>query len=268
MGFKFNNVHSADTGLRVISQSLSLIPSKRSTNISVQGKDGEYVFEDKFDNVIVSLECDIIEVGMITRRRAIREVASLINSTGDLILDSEPDMVYKVVKTSNDIDTEVMATKDTFSLEFECEPYQTNTFYNDNLTWDNATTAWDYLNMPWDGYERIFNFPNPITEETINVFNGGNYESLPLIILSGNASNITIGSFSLTTVPSFPETIKTYVDCKRQIVYVKTDTSEKSNAYQRFSGEFLKLQPGNNEIQITGSIDELIIEFDYKNTFI
>ena len=259
MGFKFNNVHSADTGLRVISESLSLIPSKRSTNISVQGKDGEYVFEDKFDNVIVSLECDIIEVGMITRRRAIREVANLINATGDLILDSEPDMVYKVVKTSNDIDTEVMATKDTFTLDFECEPYQTNTFYNDNLTWDNATTAWDYLNMPWDGYERIFNLTSP---SSITVVNAGTYEALPIIKLTGTATNLTVGQFTINSIAS--ETL--YIDCKRQIVY-RVD-GNKINEYSRFLGEFLKLEPGDNIISVSGTITDIQIEFDYKNTFI
>jgi phage-related protein len=58
-----------------------------------------------------------------------------------------------------------------------------------------------------------------------------------------------------------------YIDCKDFVVYSQNG-STKTNRISDFSGEFPELVPGENQFPITGTITELTIEFDYKNTYL
>lgn len=261
MGFKLNNNHSDEFDICVRTTSLSLIPSKRQVKTKVPGRDGEQVVEDGYDNIKIKMICKIAGEDL-SRRKRVREIKIWLLQNGSLILDQESDIEYKVVSTMTNVELKPLGYElpvDEFEIIFECRPMQYNTFYNDGITWIDGEGFLDYLDVPWDGLERIFAVTNG---SVINVENLGTYEALPIIKLIGVASSVTIGTFVITNLSG---TI--YVDCDSKVVYSISGGS-KVNQISKFSGSFLDLKPGLNTFTITGTITDLTLEFDYKNTYL
>lgn len=275
MGITFNGRHSDEFGVPFRTVSIPIIPLKRQTKLGVQGRDGEYIFEDGYGNIEIELAGTIPGYEIIDRRKKARQIAAWLSATGKLIFDYEKDVEYQVVKVTNDIDASMFSRqyKDEFTVIFECKPYQNQTFYNDSLTWDEAKIPWKYLDIPWEGYARTF---EASSGQTIEVVNAGTYKALPIINLTGNATSITIQGFNYTT----PEGIikegsltfnnlsgTVYIDCDNQVVYSLSGTT-KVNKILDFDGDFPELLPGANQFEISGTITSLTIEFDYKNTYL
>ena len=259
MGFKFNDQHSDDLGIYFTTEAIPYIAPKRSTVIEVQGRDGQYVFEDGFNNILITLTCVIIGSKVLERRKQARVAAAWLANTGILVFDYEPDIEYNVIKVTNDIQAAMVKAVDEFTITFECEPYQKQTFYNDSLTWGEASIAWGYANIPWGGYDRTFTVESG---DSIDVVNAGTYKALPVIKLSGTAASVTIGPLTFTDLAG-----DVYIDCKNYVVY-ELSGSTKVNRISDFSGDFIEIDPGSNVLGISGTITSLTVEFDYKNTYL
>ncbi len=261
MGITFNNRHSDEFGVCVNTTSMSVIPQKRQMDEEVQGRDGSYIFEDGYNNIKIELECTIPGDKILDRRKKARQVALWLTDTGILVFDYERDIEYNVVKVTNDVAESMLSReyRDTFTIIFECEPYQHQSYYNDNLTWDDATGAWDYTNIPWEGHDRTFTVS---AGQTIDVINAGTYKTFPVIKLSGQALSITMGPIIFTNLSGI-----VYIDCKNKLVY-SLDGDSKVNKIGNFDGDFLELLPGSNKFQIGGTITNLVVEFDYRNTYL
>lgn len=255
MGFTFNGQHSNDYGIFYKTELIPIIASKRSETVEVQGLNGQHVFEDGYNNILITLSCVVVGTKIIDRRKKARAIARWLSNTGTLIFDTEKDIEYKVVKVTNGINAEMGGNVDKFKITFECSPVQTQTFYNDSITWEDADTAWAYMNIPWVGYLRTFEVSGP---KAIKVENAGTYEALPLIIITGTSASAVVGPFTITNL-----TGTIYVDCFNKQVY--SVSGSKVNQMSKFSGDFLKLQPGSNSIDVNGTFT---IEFDYKNTYL
>ena len=261
MGFTLNNIHTDAFGMAVTIKSMPYIPPKRQTTIEINGRDGQHIFEDGYNNITIEVACVIGGYDKLDRRKRARAIAVWLNKTGPLILDNEKDITYTVVKCVNNISATISAKeyREEFTVIFECDPCPKQTFYNDSLTWDTAESAWPYVNIPWGGYDRTFEVtPGQI----INVENAGTYTALPIIIITGVAPNFAIGNFLFNNLSG---TI--YVDCRNMLIYSMLGGA-KVNRMSDFDGEFLELKPGSNTFPVNGSIYNLTIQFDYKNTFL
>jgi hypothetical protein len=148
--------------------------------------------------------------------------------------------------------------KDEFDVVFECLPYQQQTNYNDGQTWNETDSGWAYTNIPWNGYERIFSVNSG---QAVDVYNAGTYKALPVIKLTGTAATVTVGGFTFKNLAG-----TVYVDSNNQVVYSQNG-STKTNRILDFSGDFPEIVPGSNHFTISGTITNLIVEFDYKNTY-
>lgn len=242
MGFRLNNTHSDEFDICVNTTSIPLIPSKRQVKTKVQGRDGEHVVEDGYDNIQIKMECKITG-DVLIRRKNIREFKTWLLQNGSLILDHEPDVVYKIISTMTNVELKPRGYElpiDEFEIIFECSPIQYDITYNDGSIWSDVV----------------------INGSVITVENLGTYEALPIIKLVGVASSVTIGSFTITGLSG---TI--YVDCDNKVVY-SLSGNNKVNQISKFNGEFLDLKPGDNVFTITGTITNLTLEFDYKNTYL
>lgn len=259
MSFIFKGINSRDMGIYHTTPSIPYIAPKRSSVQEVQGKDGQYVFEDGYNNSIVSLECIIVGGKVLNRRKQARAIAAWLANIGTLIFDYEKDIAYNVIKVTNDIDAAMVKATDEFTITFEVEPYQEQVFYNDSLTWGEANVAWGYANIPWGGYDRVFTVS---AGETIDVENAGTYKALPIIVLTGTAASVDIGDFIFNNLAGI-----VYIDCKNNLVYEISGDS-KINRISDFTGTFPELNPGTNQFTISGTITTLEIEFDYKNTYL
>lgn len=262
MGFTFNGIHSDTFGIGVNTESIPYIASKRQTIIEVQGRDGQYVFEDGYNNIQITLSCAIGDYEIQNRRKRAREIASWLSSTGKLVFDYEKDIEYMVVKTTNNISASVLGRKfkDEFTIIFECEPFQqVSDEVMETPKWSEAENEWKWTDISWNGYERVFSVT---VGQTITVINVGTYKNLPIIILTGTASNAIIGGFSLKNLAG-----TVYVDCKNQIVYSIVGGNKVNRIYD-FDGTFPEILPGINEFTIGGTITNLLIDFNYNHTYL
>ena len=85
-----------------------------------------------------------------------------------------------------------------------------------------------------------------------------------MVVLRGKASDISFGGMTYINLDG-----TVYIDCKNQVVY-SIDGTTKVNRLSNFSGEFIEIspEPDVNVFTVSGSITNLTIEFDYKNTFL
>lgn len=265
MGFKLNGVHSDITGAIFSTNTVPVIPAKKQTSINVPGRDGSYIFEGEYENVIIELSGVIPGYDIMERRKIARNVAKFLSQVGPLVFDYESDVEYNVVRITNDIRANMLSRQyyDSFNVIFECEPTPRQTYYNDiEWAWEDIPTAWAYMNFPWTGmYPRIFTV---VSGSKMNVVNVGLYKALPVVVLRGKASNISFGGMTYINLDG-----TVYIDCKNQVVY-SIDGTTKFNRLSNFSGKFIEIlpEPEVNVFTVSGSITNLTIEFDYKNTFL
>lgn len=228
MGFTFRGKHTRDfVGLIVKTVNNPLLPSKRISRVNVMGRDGEYIFEDGYDNKLLEFKCMMAKGTIKERRIRARDIALWLSGTGDLILDYEGDKTYKVVRTVSDVSLTVEQVVDEFSINFEVEPYQYGSF-------------------------QTVSVGNPTS---VVITNNGNVEADTLISVTGTGDvTITCGTQSFTLKGM---TEKLNLDSKRILVY--TDTLV--NAISKHNGDFIKLAPGNSTINVTGTVSNLTIKF-------
>ncbi len=262
MGIRFNGTHSDDVGICVRTVSFPYIAPKIQTKISVPGRDGEVVVEGNYKNVKIEVSCNLYDTDPTTRRKKSREVALWLSSKGELILDSEADMVYTVIACNHDILAEPRGYElpvDDFTIIFECYPHPKNTYYNDSVSWEDMDSTWMHLDLTWDGYEQTFDV---VSGDVITLYNLGTFEVKPIITIFGTASNVTVGGFTFINLNGLVT-----IDCDSEVVYSGSGESI-VNQLHNFSGTFPILNPGENTFSISGNISDLTIVFDYKNTYL
>lgn len=161
-----------------------------------------------------------------------REIADWLSGKGNLVLDGENDKTYKVVSTVNNIDLSINQPFDTFQLTFETEPFQL-------------------------GSHKTITVDNPLE---VTLVNSGTVPAETVITITGEGNvSVSLGTntFSLTDMSG-----KVNLDSKRMLVY--TDTME--NRLNFFTGEFLKVPPGESILEVTGSVSQITI--NYCDTYI
>lgn len=227
MGFTFRGIHSSDNGLIVKTVNNPLLPPKRVKKVNVMGHDGEYVFESGYNNKTLEFRGSLAKGTIPERRKTAREIASWLSSEGDLILDYENEKTYRVVKIVSDVALAIEQAWDEFSISFETEPFQF-------------------------GGLKTLSFENPTS---VIVNNAGTYEADTIISITGTGDVLVASgdkSFTLTGM-----TGKLNVDSKRMIVY----TDAMDNEISKHAGDFIRLQPGNNTINIAGAVSNIAVKF-------
>jgi predicted phage tail component-like protein len=240
MGFKFNNTHSDTFNICVRTESIPCIAPRRHTVITVPGRDGQYVFEEAYDNVKLKFNCNIVDEPGVSRPERAREISAWLANTGVLILDQDPDVQYKVVKSVSGIDSiprGYTLPVDDFTIEFECGPHKESIV---------AVT---------DGPHTV------VHGNKITIDYEGTHKALPIIKMEGVASVVTVGPFTITGLSGI-----LYIDSPNQLVYSIAGTV-KTNQMSKFSGNFSELNPGENEFPISGTITNLAITTYYRDTY-
>lgn len=238
-----------------------MLPNRRVKRESVIGRDGNIIFPDGFDNKIVSLEAELMGDGIQEVQRDMRMLSGILYQPGQLILDYEADKLYQARLI--DVQSSVPGRSTSIiNLVIEVDPMQKSFIKpGENISWDNADISWVLADFPWGGYTVSF---NPTSGDTLTITNSGNYKALPIIKLSADSGNVTatLGTESFT-YSNLDSTIVN-VDSENHAVYTDAIVNKKSN----HSGDFLELQPGENDIIITGTFVNLTIEFDYRHAWI
>ncbi len=260
MGFIYNGRHSDEFNIFVKTATIPYIAAKRYDESNVFGRDGSYIFEDGYDNKIIEVNCLIVGHIEVRREQARLIGEWLSKDYGALIFDYDENISYHVVRTVSDISVTPESMSETFTINFECEPFS----YNESAEkWGDTYEIWSEANIRFGG--KLFMVSDG---SIIQLENIGNYSANPLIKLTGTAEEVNI-NFTNTN-----QTLKyinldgsVYIDCKNKLVYEKIE-SGKVNKLSNFDGDFVKIPSGVNEVTFTGIIDNLNIQFEYKNTYL
>lgn len=233
IGFTYRGKHTREfEGLVIKTDNNQLIPAKRYERITIPDKNGQYIFEDGYDNKILEFDCTLIKGNIQSRRQRARDIAYWLSGRGDLILDGESDKTYKVARTVSDINLSLNQVADNFKVVFETEPFQLGTFKSISI--DNPTS--------------------------ISLTNEGTAEAETLISLTGTGDiSLTIDGQTLNLTGL---TEKITLDSRRYLVYNELN----DNKLGLHSGDFIKIPVGSSELIITGSVSN--ISMQYWDTYI
>jgi predicted phage tail component-like protein len=233
IGFTYRGKHSREfEGLIVKTDNNQLIPSKRFERMTVPGRNGQYIFEDGYNNKTLEFDCSLIKRTIQSRRQRAREIAFWLSGTGDLILDGESDKTYRVVRTVSGIDLSLNQVVENFKVVFETEPFQLGTFKS--ISVDNPTS--------------------------ITLINDGTEEAETIISVTGTGDIFLTLDDKILNLTGLTEKIT--LDSKRYLVY----NDLKENKLDIHSGDFIKIPPGSSELLITGTVSNVLIE--YYDTYI
>jgi len=252
-------------GIVVVTNDIPLLPNKRSVSEQVIGRNGNIVFEDAYDNKTISLDCAFINgLTIEERRQSVREVSAALSKRGYLIMDYEPDKKY-FASITNGVSLKLGNSYDRFNLNIEVEPICHSAYNPSDLTWEQAEISWFSANLPWNGYQTVFVIPD--ASETISINNFGNFESTPVIAMTGvtATTKIALGSDDFT-ITGLNGTIK--VDLRNMIVYSESG-GVFTNQLLKFSGDFFILNPGVNSLVVTSTgFTSLSVEFINQDAWI
>lgn len=228
IGFTYRGKHTREfEGLVIKTDNNQLIPAKRYERITIPDKNGQYIFEDGYDNKILEFDCSLIKGNIQSRRQRARDIAYWLSGRGDLILDGESDKTYKVIRTVSDINLSLNQVVDNFKVVFETEPFQLGTFKS--ISVDNPTS--------------------------ISLTNEGTAEAETLISLTGTGDvSLTIDEQTLNLTGL---TEKITLDSRRYLVYNELN----DNKLDLHSGDFIKIPVGSSELLITGSVSNISMQY-------
>lgn len=262
-----NGKSSNDFDLVVKTTSYPLLPNRRNQEIEVIGRDGTYHVKGALTSKTISFRFTHQKSSIKMRKDISRNIAAWLNSAKELILDYEPHKKWIVTDVTAPSET-LISSYDEFDVSFIVHPLQQATQeMAPAIPWNQITTPWNSWDVPWNGLittNKSFTINN---SQTITLKNGGTYKALPKIIITGTSSQLKLAlNNKIAVINNITGT--TVVDCNLMLVYQQSGDS-KINHRNNFDGDYIELEPGDNNVVITvASGSSLNITFDYNDTFI
>ncbi len=271
-----DGIGSDTFGLYSLTETYPLLATRRTSTEYVPGRDGGITFTGDYENKELQMKFTYApDISYQARRLMYPRVQEWLRGS-KLVLGYEKDKEYDIVKVGR-VDLSITQIRDDFNITFTLLPLRKSVFSNDDGIIND-------IDIPIDAFDYPANMTKPLfTEEGIyNVPNHGNYEAKPVISITGYGEvTLTKGSKTFTLIgmghlepqvdPVDPNIIH-YVKIKETIhvdtaeyeVYAEDD-GYIENKRQDFSGDYITLDSGDNEIQIEGNVSE--VYFDFRNTF-
>lgn len=225
--FIFNNQNSKDFDIIIEKMPVITKAAKRVDQITIPGRNGKLnQDEGTYDTSIIQIQCALLE------HKRLDEIKAWLNGFGNLILSNYKDRFFKA-SIINQIDyTDIANAIDEFPLEIELDPF--------------SYSLEQYKKIYTEGSEHILNIPDATAEME------------PMIKVFGNG-NITLMINNSSMLLNIDEYIE--LDCESLIAhknYVPAD--------DRVKGNFYKLYPGKNTINLLGNYTKL--EILYRKAYL
>lgn len=262
-GLTFNNIHSSQFNAYLKSKNRMTLPARRKREIAIPGKDGTYDFGgNTFDNKVIEVQLTLNENSLYELRRKARQIAAWLSTSvrQPLIFDDEPDKYY-LAKVYDSISPEEIADTGIVSVKFECEPFAyllvstaEEITWGSNISWGSDVTWGNSSNY-------TFSISSP---KEIMVDNPGTYKLRPVIVITGSFSSISISVNGKTF--NYTEAVSNETVTINNAKYtVKKGSVNKLNIS---AGDFLELNPGENDITVSGADLNCTITIDFKPLYL
>lgn len=231
-GFSLGGVHSSEFGIYLVQKQIELVPESRDYELQIYGRPGQYDFGSNLDRRMIVLQ--LTALSDISRQDLIdglRQLAAQINPMKgyqQLIFDDEPDKYYlsKYTSNGNGAQQPLLTYEQLMGhaqIGFKCDDPFAYATIPKTPSWATVAGAGKTL------------------------FNQGTAETPVVLTLTTNTvvSNVQIGINGIYAI--YNGTINpgdTVVIDTGEMTYQKNGV----NAIQYWSGDFPKLQPGQNTI--------------------
>lgn len=288
--FSLNNIHMGTTyGLYLGSQDSGLrneniIPEHKQHTEEIVGMNGAYIFNENLTPRQFSLKCFISECTE-NDFRALQQTLSFRGKSKKLILDRRP-YKYLNVMINGKIDWDFIWNDridlgDYYNAFIEIPFIAYDPLFYSNF---DSTTLPGYLedissNPNILYYDSGMPFADDILPSSIDLsatplsstpisfqlYQGGNYYSKPTISLIGEGTNIKLHNITTDqefTISSMTGNETILVNSQKGMI---TDGSQTMLKTSKFNGNFIIIDPGINELQLTGNgtISNLTITYKY-----
>ncbi len=267
-GLTFNGKHSYnDMGLIMLSKDRPILPEAKEVVEDMPGRDGEYDYstinpdsELKFKPRTQEITFNFDRNKINWRdprviRQAARKVAAWLGyGEAILVFDDESDK-QEYAKVSNKLNLEnQIESGRPFTVNFKCRPFPCQIDSMESIILDSSILLDSDLQL---NDEYSFAITGNATVEVNNI---GTHIVRPVIEVVGSFTTLSVTVAGKTI--SYIETVsnKTVtLDCA--LMQAKQGATNKNN---KITGDFLILQPGKNQIQISGAGLNCTLTFKFR----
>lgn len=204
-------------------------------------RNGSKRYENRYEDLIIKVVIGVSGNTIDRQTKITNLLCQWIGKEDKLIFDDRPNLFYKA------------------KFFKSCTSDNDGVFTKLTITFIASFCMYELLanNSEWIG----------ITANTTKqISNQGNYKAQPIIKLSGVATQLTLKinneAFSIANLSGI-----IYIDSENMIVYTMNNNVKVSSLLQ-FTGVFPTIEPGVNDVVISGTALNLSIIIDFKNTYI
>lgn len=266
-GFSFCGVEVNNTnGIYLLDVSRNSAPELKYNEFIVPNRHGNYRYDDSYSNqdiiVVIGIEADTVQERKVKIRNLI---SSWIQKEGKLIFNDEPTLFYNA-KFYNAIPTQETEMLAELTITFNASPFKYELYTDARDMIINET--YNTIINDMDGVLINTALWQDVNTSTFKqVINNGNYETLPIISITGTAQKIslTFADTAFAFVGLNNETV--FIDSEKMIVYTLSG-EKKINRLTDFNGLFPTIKTGVNDVSISGTNFDVDIEIKYRNTYV
>lgn len=229
--FRFKGKDSRDFGILIASVPQRIRPERRVKHIVIPGRNGDLTEDEGvYEPYTITMECS-------TRgSEKLDEIVAWLNGTGELILSTEPDKVYKASIYNKISISDVVYLYNSFLLQFRVQPLKASVnAFNERIEMEKPSQ-----NGTGKVYQ-IYNRGTVCSKPTITIYANSDvmlHLNDNLIRLFGVDGHITIDS----------EMMEAYKD------------SENANGKVSMTKGFPCFEVGDNSFRVRGVVDKIVIE--------
>lgn len=266
-GFTFCGLHINNKDGNVGTYKLLEVDRPASPNMTYREyiapkRNGSKRYDSRYEDIIISVVIGVSGNSIEKQQKITNLLSQWIGKEDKLMFDDRPSLFYKAkFFNSATVDNQGIFTR--LSITFIAS-YCMYELYDDlrDYTVNQLTMAIDDIGMlvnraEWSGIT---------TSQIKRINNTGNFESQPIIEITGTASLLILEvnnkAFSFMNLNG-----SVFIDTEQMLVYEIVGT-KKVSVLQQFRGLFPSIPIGESDVHIGGTNLNLDITIDFKNTYI
>lgn len=259
----FFRIDDTSKDYRVLEIDEPLTPSASITRTSVMGRHGQRVTKKGYKNKQVKISIGVFGKNSQEINDKVRALFLKIgfDTKIRLVIGDSPDKYYDAAII--DSCEEKIDDIYTVILVFECS------FCKYKIYDDLRDIPVNQMTMYADSIGALVNkahYQDITSYSSFTITNQGNFETKPLITITGSAQLLTIElgdcEMSIANV-----TTPIYVDCEAMNVY-KIESTGKVSVLQNFSGKFPTIPTGDSLIHIGGTNYHVDVIVEFRSTYL
>lgn len=253
--FTFKGRSCADFGVRLLRYNVNS-PELREYEDEIAGADGAIDFGTNLGKreIVVVIDIDPDDRSFKRRQSAILSWLSPTKGGGQLIFSDVPERYFDA-KLTGRLSVEQIGNYGEISLTFKAvDPFAHSVAESDDIILDSPVLLDDEIGLS-DAWTFGVNSP------TVLSVNNWGYENVrPIIRVTGNFTNLSIGGFTFSGTVAGGSLV---VDCGNYVTKLNG-----VNAGHRSNGRYISLEPDVNEITIGGAALNCEVTFEFRARFL